>query len=46
MIRNNLLKSLDFERFYGLQKKIEKKIKKNCIFFLTSDLGHDIINKV
>jgi hypothetical protein len=32
MIRNNLLKSLDFERFYGLQKKIEKKIKKIAFF--------------
>ena len=42
MIRNNLLKSFDFERFYGLQKKI----KKSCIFFLTSDLGHGIIYEV
>ncbi len=28
-----------------LSKKIAEKIKKNCIFFLTSDLGHDIINE-
>lgn len=32
MIRNDLLKSLDFERFYGGQKKIEKKSKK-VVFF-------------
>lgn len=27
-------------------KKDSEKNKKICIFFLTSDLGHDIINKV
>ena len=32
MIRNDLLKSLDFERFYGGQKKIAKKIKKFAFF--------------
>ena len=29
-----------------LFKKDSEKNKKNCIFFLTSDLGRDIINEV
>jgi len=32
MTRKDLLKSLDFERFYGVRKKIEKKSKK-VVFF-------------
>lgn len=46
MIRKDLLKSLDFERFHGVQKKIEKKSKKSCIFLLTFDSGHGILYEV